>query len=339
MMRIYLITATCLLLFAFGGEAQPQRARIMFYNVENLFDPSNDSLTNDDDFTPDGRNHWTNSRMYVKLNNIAKVIIAVGEGDLPVIVGLCEIENRNVLNKLVYNTPIKNGHFGIAHFESPDPRGIDVALLYRKECFTVLKQKAIPIKFEGDSEARTRDILYVKGVLYQSDTLHIFVNHWPSKYGGVAATVPKRKAVGSFLRAQSDSILQNASSKILIMGDLNDTPDDESVKIALGACTNASPCPSNLINLMGPLLADASIGTHKYAGHWSIIDQFVVSSGLSKSRNGWNIQRAHVFQAPFLLNQDKGRSGSTPFRTYTGLKYTGGFSDHLPIYADLILEK
>lgn len=337
-MRQLVICTAIVLLIAFRLEAQPQQARIMFYNVENLFDPANDSLTNDEDFTPDGKNRWTNTRMYAKLNNTAKVIIAVGEGNMPVLVGLCEIENRNVLNKLVYNTPLKNSNYGVAHFESPDPRGIDVALLYRKDCFKVLTQKALPIKFEGDKEAHTRDILYVKGVLYKTDTLHVFVNHWPSKYGGVAATLPKRKAVGKFLQSFTDSIQHQAKSNILIMGDLNDTPEDESVANSLGACLTTNTCATTLINLMAPLLSDASLGTHKYGGHWSIIDQFIVSANFIANTKGWHIKDAHVYKAPFLLKADKSRSGHTPFRTFLGLKYEGGFSDHLPIYADLIKE-
>lgn len=337
-MRTPSICIILLLMWAIGLKAQPQRARIMFYNVENLFDPANDSLTNDDDFTPEGNNRWTNSRMYAKLNNTAKVIIAVGEGNLPVLVGLCEIENRNVLNKLVYNTPLKSNNYGVAHFESPDPRGIDVALLYRKDCFKVLAQKALPIIFEDEKEAHTRDILYVKGILHTSDTLHVFVNHWPSKYGGVAATLAKRKAVGQFLRSFTDSIQQKTKSNIVIMGDLNDTPEDESVATSLGACLTMNPCSTNLVNLMGPLLSDASIGTHKYSGHWSIIDQFIVSKSFVNNTQGWHIQGAHVYNAAFLLTPDKNRSGHTPYRTFLGFKYEGGFSDHLPIYADLIRE-
>jgi exonuclease III len=335
-MRPLSICTVLLLVWVIGLKAQPQKARIMFYNVENLFDPANDSLTNDEDFTPDGKNRWTNTRMYAKLNNTAKVIIAVGEGNMPVLVGLCEIENRIVLNKLVYNTPLKSSHYGVAHFESPDPRGIDVALLYRKNCFKVLTQRALPINFDGEKTAHTRDILYVKGILHQSDTLHVFVNHWPSKYGGVAASLPKRKAVGHILRTFTDSIQQQAKSNIIIMGDLNDTPEDESVATSLGACISKEPCTTNLINLMGPLLSDASIGTHKYGGHWSIIDQFIVSTSLMNNTRGWHIQEAHVYKASFLLKPDKNRSGHTPFRTFLGFKYEGGFSDHLPIYADLI---
>ncbi len=212
------------------------RDRIMFYNVENLFDIYNDSLTNDDEFTPEGERRWNNYRFYKKLNNLSKVIISIGEWDPPAVVGLCEIENRFVLNKLIYETPLKNFDYKIIHSESPDRRGIDVALLYRKSKFEPLFYYPVRINFPGDTLSKTRDILYVKGVFSGIDTAHLFINHWPSRYGGYEDSKTKRLFVASVLRNKIDSIFfTEMNPGIIIMGDFNDEPWDESIADGLKA--------------------------------------------------------------------------------------------------------
>jgi exonuclease III len=326
------------LLFICTLKAQQQKARVMFYNTENLYDPEDDSLIADEEFTPAGSRAWSNTRLYKKLNNIAKVFIAAGEWDMPAIIGLCEIENRNVINKLIHYTPLKKTDYRIAHYESPDPRGIDVALLYRADKFKMVSKRAIPIRFPGDSTSRTRDILYVKGILMGCDTLHIFVNHWPSKYGGTGASLPKRIAVARILRQYTDSLKTAGVQNILLMGDFNDTPEDASVMEVLGACRDTANCTSGLVNLMWPLVANPVVGTHKYAGHWSIIDQIIVSKPLFEGRSKLKIIKAQVFRAEFLLQPDAAHSGMMPFRTFSGFKYEGGFSDHLPIIADILVK-
>ncbi len=172
---------------------QESHFRVMFYNVENLFDTKDDSLTSDEEFLPDGDRHWNTNKFYKKLNNIYKVILGVGEWNPPAIVALCEIENRFVLNQLVYQTPLKKFDYKVVHFESPDRRGIDVAMLYRKELFHVDTAFPIQINFPFDENSKTRDILYVKGSFDKKDTIHFFINHWPSRYGGYMQTKPKRE--------------------------------------------------------------------------------------------------------------------------------------------------
>lgn len=315
-------------------------SRIVFYNVENLFDIYNDSLKRDDEFTPEGERHWNNTRFYKKLNNIYRVIIGIGEWNPPVIVGLCEVENRFVLNKLVYQTPLKTFDYKIIHEESPDWRGIDVAMIYRTSGFTPLEHRTIGISFPFDTASRTRDILHVKGVLQGSDTVHIFVNHWPSRYGGFLVTKPKREFVATVLRKQVDSLfLAEKKPNIIIMGDFNDEPLDESLQNILMArfdTTNLSE--KDLFNLMSLYPKNRDGGTSKYQENWSIIDQFIVSSNLITGNQNFQIsnQQAQIFNPDYLLEDDFKHLGKKPFRTYLGFSYNNGYSDHLPIYMDLI---
>jgi predicted extracellular nuclease len=308
--------------------------RVMFYNVENLFDPSEDSATADEEYQPSGMRGWTYNRMKRKQINISKVVLAVGGWDPPEVIGLCEIENRNVLYGLTNDTPLKSFGYKIIHFNSPDPRGIDVALLYRPGKFRVLESYPVPVRFPFDTAARTRDILYVKGIACKQDTVHIFVNHWPSKFGGAMATIPKRKYVASLMRKLSDSLLTaNANANILIMGDLNDSPSDESInKVLRAKMDSVNLGPADLYDMLGGAGLSWKKGTIKFREEWETIDHMIVSVPMLShtAPNG-----LHIFDAPFLLQDDEAWFGKKPFRTYYGAKYIGGFSDHLPIYMDL----
>lgn len=314
--------------------------RIVFYNVENLFDIYNDSLKRDDEFTPEGERNWNNKRFYKKLNNIYRVMMGVGEWNPPVIVGLCEVENRFVLNKLIYQTPLKTFDYKIIHEESPDRRGIDVALIYRSNGFNPIEHKTIGIRFPFDTASRTRDILYVKGILQEKDTVHLFVNHWPSRYGGYLETKPKREFVASVLRRQVDSLfLSDPDPKIVIMGDFNDEPWDESLQNELNAKLDTTDLQKNdVFNLMSVYQNRTDGGTSKYQESWNIIDQFVVSSNLISGKQGLQVLngQARIYNPGFLLEDDFKHLGKKPFRTYVGFKYNNGYSDHLPIYIDLI---
>lgn len=316
------------------------RHRIMFYNVENLFDVYNDSLTNDDEFTPDGDRKWNNYRFYKKLNNLSKVIISIGEWNPPSIIGLCEVENRFVLNKLIYETPLKSFDYRIIHAESPDRRGIDVAMLYRQSRFEPIYFHPISINFPDNPESKTRDILYVKGIAGGADTVHFFVNHWPSRYGGYEDSKPRRIFVASVLRHKVDSInLADHDPKIVIMGDFNDEPWDESIRIGLKAKSDTLVLKKDeLVSLMGLPGKSPAVGTNKYQAEWSVIDQFIVSGNLVVEKDGMHVsgEGARIYQASFLLEEDETHLGYKLNRTYTGPVYHGGFSDHLPIYFDLL---
>ena len=315
-------------------------ARIMFYNVENLFDYSHDSLKSDQEFLPESGRHWDKHKYWTKQRNIAKVITAVGGWEMPAIVGLAEVENRHVLLNLVHNTQLKNTKYQIIHYESPDRRGIDVALLYRREKFRPVFDSAISIRFPFDTASRTRDLLYVKGILLGVDTIHLIVSHWPSKYGGAFVTIPKRLYVARQIRKICDSIIQiNPRAKVLIMGDLNDNPQEKSLEEGLVAVYPDTNSREMLFNMMLPL-QKAGVGTHFYKGstgaEWSILDQFVVSRGLYNAKDGLVIKdrQAHIFKAQFLLEKDQ-NGRYIPNRSFIGMKYHGGYSDHLPIFIDL----
>lgn len=313
----------------------------MFYNTENLFYPTDDSLKNDDEFTPEGLKHWTFKRYQTKINQIAKTLIAVGEWEPPTLIGLCEVENIQCLNDLVYNSPLKRFGYEIIHYECADRRGIDVAVLYNESLFEVDATEPIPVPLL-DGESPTRDILYVKGHLKKSkDTVHFFVNHWPSRYGGQLATEPKRIRAAQTLKARFDSIQKvTIHPTIVAMGDFNDHPDDKSMFEYLKAKKSINECKKDeLINLIwqyGPLQ-----GTHKYQHQWGILDQIIVNPGLlTDSTNLYtNMNAAHIFKADWLLEDETDGIGQKLNRTYLGYQYHGGYSDHLPIYLDLFLRK
>jgi endonuclease/exonuclease/phosphatase family metal-dependent hydrolase len=321
---------------------EKQFERIVFYNVENLFDPENDSLKNDDEFTPEGGRNWNQQRFYTKINHIYQVIIGVGEWNPPAVVGLCEVENRWVLNRLVYQTPLKTFDYKIIHEESPDNRGIDVAMIYRSTHFTPLSHHNIPVGFPFDSSSKTRDILYVKGYLHNMDTVHLFVNHWPSRYGGHLETDPKREHAALILRIYLDSLNSEYDKpNIILMGDFNDEPEDKSMKEVLVANLDSiSLMDYDFFNLMGNYRDDPNTGTVKYQQSWMTIDQIIVSANLVKGNQPLQISRdgGRIYSPDFLLEEDFKYLGIKPFRTYIGYTYNAGFSDHLPVYVDLILK-
>lgn len=316
--------------------AQPS-SRCMFYNVENLFDTHNDSLTLDDEFTPHSARAWSYKKYLAKLNHIFKVISAVGNPQPPDMVGLCEIENRQVLKDLLHKTPLRQAGYLIVQEESPDHRGIDVALLFNPKHISLLKHNAITLRFPFDSTKATRDILYAKLLWHEHDTLHLFVNHWPSRWGGALLTEPYRCHAASVLRQQCDSLLrQQPHARIIIMGDFNDYPTNKSMLQWLRAA--AVPDSLHLCNLMHPMKMAGEGGTHKHMAEWGCLDQIIVSPAcLGKPGQGAHVvgAKAHIFAPSFLLMPDKKYLGQKPFRTWQGYEYVAGFSDHLPIYIDI----
>ncbi|MBI9035287.1 MAG: endonuclease [Bacteroidales bacterium] len=296
----------------------------LFYNVENLFDTSHSSNTNDKEYTPQGNRHWNHWKLKKKLINIYKVIAASADPEIPSLIGFCEIENREVLNALLYETPLFQQGYKIVHFESPDRRGIDVALFYKSSKIKILEKKAISIKNPNDPSFRTRDILHIKIQYSNFDTINLYINHWPSRYGGYMQSQHKRLLTSSILRAHIDSI-QNANSNanIIICGDFNDTKENESIKRLIHM---------NSLKTVPLSCTDQRIhGTHKFHNHWNNFDQFLISTSFEKDSSGIIIRDAEILSFPFLLSEDKKYGGIKPNRTFSGYKYLGGFSDHLPI--------
>lgn len=277
---------------------------LFFWNLENYFDPFDDPATLDDEFTARGEKHWSWKRFEHKRNGIAKTILAASQhGEPPLLCAFAEVENRMVLKQLVQNTPLEKLDYGIIHRDSPDERGIDVALIYRKEGFKPLKVESVRVS----EDFNTRDILYVKGVM-KGDTVHVAVNHWPSKRGGAAISQTRRGVAQERLSALCDSIsAASPGQRIIAIGDFNDTPENITLP---------------LHNLAAPL-ARRGEGTLKYRGNWEMIDQCLVSDTAGC--------RLQVFKPAFLVEQDRTFTGDKPRRTYIGPRHNGGLSDHLPI--------
>ncbi|MEI6574854.1 MAG: endonuclease [Bacteroidota bacterium] len=309
----------------------------MFYNTENLYDPFNDTLVQDEEFLPDGARHWTYAKFLKKLNKLAQVIIAAGEWEPPILVGMCEVENRFVSGKITRDTPLKAFHYKVVHEESPDPRGVDVVLLYREPMAILINSKNIPIIFPEDSNQHTRDILYAKILLAQCDTLHVFVNHWPSKYGGLESSEKRRDIVANTLKYYVDSLMHlSYPAKILLMGDFNAEPDENCIMQFMNSFTGENTtCNNRLINLTETIPRNE--GSYKFQGIWSSIDEMIISTALTDHTGKIYLPetKMNIFKPDFLLEKDESNMGVRPFRTYLGPSFHGGFSDHLPVFIDI----
>lgn len=306
-----------------------QSLTVAFYNTENLFDTQDDPHINDNEFLPDSEKKWDLARYQKKQSDLARVLSEIDTVALPALIGLCEIENRQVLNDLVANKYLQAGKYAIAQFESPDPRGIDVALLYRPSVFKISSSEAIPVGFADEPKWKTRDILHVSGKIGK-ETFHVFVNHWPSRIGGEEETEAKRMQVASILKSKVDEVLaQNPKANIVIMGDMNDEPLNKSLIETLGAKAPGSNAP--LVNLMLPL-DEQNLGTYFYRGNWNMLDNLVVSRSLINGK-GCEVDgaRGYIFRKKWMEFTSK-KGETSPNRTYGGSNYYGGVSDHFPVY-------
>ena len=326
--------------FSVSVKAQ-EKFRIMFYNVENMYDTKDNPDKNDDDLTPTGQLRWTNYKYWKKLNNISKVISAVGNGYPPAIVGLSEVENDSVLFDFTKKTSLRKHKYEYIGTYSKDIRSSNVALLYQRDQIKIISKKTYTPVI--DSVRTTRDILHVTGKVVNGKILDIFVCHFPSRSEGIKRTRPFRIACAKLLKQKTDSLLRiRKGVNIIIMGDFNDYPND----ISLSETLQAKPIVENvseneLYNMFYNKMADKSIGSYKYRGKWNYIDQFIVSGHLLNPANKVSIREkdAYVFIEEYLLTPDNKKYGGTkPLRTYSGFKYLGGYSDHLPIYMDLVIK-
>lgn len=332
--------ASLFLFFLTHSSAQSEHnvAIIGFYNVENLFDTENDPTINDEEFLPDGPYQWTPERYQQKLQNLSQAISAIAKDKGGVVVlGLSEIENRKVMEDLVNTDLLKSKNYGVVHHDSPDRRGVDVGLIYQKDRFRILGMKAYTLQTE-DTSFRTRDQLLVTGILDLTDTLHIIVNHWPSKRGGEKRSMPLRIAAAQLSRHIADSLMDsNPGAKVIIMGDLNDNPNAKSITEHLKAKGKAKEtAPHDLFNPMWQLFRDG-IGSYAYRDAWDLIDMIIVSYGLLNPNPGtYKYSNVGIFHANFLITKTGSFTGY-PYRTYAGGAYQGGYSDHLPVY--IILQR
>ena len=328
---IVFIALTLLLQAAVCQENDAGGARIMFYNVENLFYIYDDSITADEEFLPQGAMRWSYTRYNRKISSLFKTITAAGEWSPPEIVAFCEVENRLVLNDLISRTYLNRFDYEIVHEDSPDPRGIDVCLIYRKDRIKLLTYRYLKPDLPNNTKFTTRSVLYASFLL-NTDTLHVFVNHWPSRRGGTLAGEGMRIKIAEMEKSFCDSILlRNPQSKILIGGDFNSMPGGKEIGVLLNDLTG-----NGLINLSEGLAAKGR-GTYRYRGSWEMIDQILVSKPLldNKSAIFTNELNLSIFDADFLLMDDPLYPGVSPNPTYRGRRYNGGFSDHLPVLVDI----
>ncbi len=329
-----------LLLMSSGIFAQEKKmdiAIVAFYNLENLYDTIDDPITDDKEFLPDGIQNWNTAKFNLKIEHMSEAISKIGQEVVPggpAIIGLSEIENRGVLEALINSDNLKSKNYGIVHYNSPDRRGVDVGLLYKKSRFTVEGSMSIPLR-TSDTSFRTRDQLLVWGKL-DGEEIYFLVNHWPSRRGGEQGSAPKRKAAAELARHTVDSLMKiNPNVKIIIMGDLNDNPNNASITKYL----KAKGKPEEVVagDLYSPMikLYRDGIGSYAYRDSWDLFDQIIISFALmGTDYSSFRLMKTKIFNEAFL-KQKTGTFTGYPWRTAAGGQYLGGYSDHFPVYGIL----
>ncbi len=338
---LVVVVAVFISLFTQAQEKQFKPDIVAFYNLENLFDTIDDTNKNDEDFLPTGMNR-NNTYVYTdKLGKLSSVLSEIGVDVNPdgfAFLGVAEVENRKVLEDLIAQPKLSNRKLRIVHYESPDERGIDVGLLYNPKYFKVKSSRSLFVYLPGTNGKPyyTRDILWVSGEL-DGETVHVFVNHWPSRRGGEEASAPSRAAAAGVCKQVIDSLVAiNPSTKIILMGDLNDDPTSPSVAEVIGAVGKADNVkPGGMFNPWVNFL-DKGIGTLAYNDSWNLFDQILVSYGfLDKTQQGYFYKQAHIFNRQYMVTKT-GKYKGYPMRTYSDGRYIGGYSDHFPTYCILL---
>lgn len=346
MYRHRIILLSCLVFFLpLTSLAQADKDtlsfRVMSYNVENLFDTTDNPLTNDQDYLPTAIRRWNHYKYREKLDNIARTIIAVGEGEAPALVGLCEVEGDSVLHALTRYSALREAGYRYLMTHSQDERGINVALLYQRHLFKPVHQQSIVIKKPGKQSRPTRDILHVSGQLINGDTLDVFICHFPSRSSGMRETEPYRMQAATQLKQAADSLMRiRKHPQLLIMGDMNDQPNNRSIRQVLAAQHPTDEIhKQQLYHLLSSPDKKKRTFSYKYQGRWSLLDHILVSGTLllRDATLHTSPRQAGVARLPFLLIEDNQYGGVKPFRSYHGMKYQGGYSDHLPVWAEFRL--
>ncbi|MES2691595.1 MAG: hypothetical protein V4658_14405 [Bacteroidota bacterium] len=318
-----------------------QKLFISFYNQENLFDTIDDPHKNDNEFLPDSKKQWNTERYMNKINNMSKVIASMNEGTAPDVIGMCEVENDKVLRDVTGNAQLSKAKYRFVHFEGPDERSIDNALIFKQSSFKLVDSKSFVVASPDFPTLKTRDILFVRLEAKNKSQIVFMVNHFPSRIGGEEASEPKRFLAAKTLRAIVDSLYkQNASENIVIMGDFNDEPTNKSMDSVLRA--KASEYDLNNGNLFNAMyeMKQNSEGSHYYRGHFSMLDQIVLSSSITNCTGKVCFKKgsATIYKQPWMVEAE-GKYKGSPLRTFVGDKYMNGFSDHLPVYLTVELKK
>ncbi|MEN9447524.1 MAG: hypothetical protein RJA25_814, partial [Bacteroidota bacterium] len=315
-----------------------------FYNLENFYDTINQPNVDDEEFTPDGSHHYNGKIFFDKVDHLADVISQIGTDKTPdglAFMGCAEIENRTVLETLVNHPKLKARNYQIVHYDGPDLRGVDCGFIYNPKYFKVLESKSLRVNLKQIVKdwRPTRDILYIKGIFGGVDTVHIFVNHWPSRRGGEEVTAPLRNFAANVSKRFIDSLMQiNPNTKVINMGDLNDNPTDPSM-VKILKCTDKKDKtkPGGLFNPWVDYYKKG-IGTLGYNDTWSLFDQQVISYGwLPHNQEGYFYQGAYIFKKDFML-QKTGKYKDYPKRTWDFNIYNAGYSDHFPTYITILRE-
>ncbi|HLP10373.1 MAG TPA: hypothetical protein VK177_00475 [Flavobacteriales bacterium] len=319
--------------FFFSGKKTTYT--VGFYNVENLFDTIRNTNINDADFTPDGKNHWDSKKYNIKLNNLSRVILGLGYGNAPAIVGMAEVENRQVLEDLIKTKNLAGKKYAVIHRNSKDERGIDVAAIYRTDVLKDLKYEYLEVVLP-DKDDFTREILYVKASMLGKYAVNIFYNHWPSRREGEAESEPKRIAAAKVLKAKIEEIKKkDANAVVFVMGDFNDEPNNKSIAEVLGAGKPGDKTKS-LVNMSYAKFENKE-GTHSFKGEWNMLDQVMVSRSFYEKTKGLTLvqKETGIFKEPYVLFKHKD-GGISPNKSYSGPQFHAkGYSDHLAVYFSL----
>ena len=343
--RLLFISFFLLSIVTYGQVKAYDLRTIAFYNVENLFDTINDPKKFDDDRTPNGKDKYTSRIYWDKIAKLSKVLSEIGtkEGTMnPAIIGVCEVENEQVLKDLIGSKNLKDLHYGIVHYDSQDERGIDVALLYQRKNFKVLSHKIHPLLIYKENGKRdyTRDQLVVSGLL-DDELIHVIVNHWPSRSGGEAKSEPFRLAAAKVNKKIIDSLQTiDSEAKIISMGDFNDDPDSASIKKILNSKEKKQEV-QKLTGLYNPManMHRRGLNTLAYRDNINLFDQIIISQPfLEKEYNSYRFFKAGIYNKKYLIT-DRGPNKGYPFRSYRYNTYQGGYSDHFPVYIYLIRDK
>jgi predicted extracellular nuclease len=314
------LTPFFITLFLISCNAQ-KTERIAFYNVENLFDTIN-GPNNDEEFLPKGKKEWNSERYNTKIDHINQIICGL---KTPMLMGLCEIENKDVIEDIIHNNK-KLKHYKPIHFNSLDARGIDVGLIYNTKKLTLLDKGLIRFNLPEQDTPTSRDILWAK-LSYKNEVFYTMVNHWPSRRGGTEKSAPKRIKAATKAKEFIDSLLSiDINTKVILMGDLNDYPSNRSVTKLQEIMTS---CITKESNQYG--------GTNSYRGQWNILDHIMISNGFQNMKFRIKPESGKIYSPDYLITEYKGNK--VPFRTYGGSKYLEGYSDHLPVYIELSLKK
>jgi predicted extracellular nuclease len=341
MKRIVYIAACFIALTCMSFTQREAKHKVVFYNLENFFDTINDPNVNDDEFTPQSPKKWNTEKYYKKLANIERVFFDIArlDKDFPIVIGVSEVENRNVLEDIVSTPKLTPARYRIVHFDSPERRGVDVAFLYRPDVFKLQGEKAVRTIIPELPDYQTRDILTMWGTV-EGEQCFFMVAHWPSRLGGKEVSEFKRIAVGRQMRAIADSVKQvNPNIKIVMMGDFNDDPTDKSIAQGIGAKGKVKELQKGDYYAPYAPMLKAGLGTLGYDDAWNIFDNIVVSENLINTSEGeLKVEKAagskfygNIFKPQYLIQQD-GKYKGYPLRTFVNNNFQNGYSDHLPVF-------